>query len=111
MAPAGAAAPAAALSPGPALTVNATAAVHPISPLIYGMNSYGVDQSLATELRIPIERWGGDGTTRYNWQQDSSNAGGDWYFMSGSGTTRPDRERRPRRPWRSRTRRRAERPT
>ena len=74
---------------GPALTVDATANVHPISPLIYGMNSYGVDQSLATTLMIPIERWGGDGTTRYNWEQDSSNAGGDWYFMGGSGTSAP----------------------
>jgi hypothetical protein len=81
------AAPAAAT--GPTLTVDATADVHPISPLIYGMNSYGVDQSMATALKIPIERWGGDGTTRYNWEQDSSNAGGDWYFMGGSGTSDP----------------------
>jgi hypothetical protein len=76
-------------SAAPTLTVNVTAAVHPISPLIYGMNSYGVTQSLATLLKIPIERWGGDGTTRYNWEQDSSNAGGDWYFMGGSGTSDP----------------------
>ncbi len=74
---------------GPSLTLNPSTITHPIDPLIYGMNSYGVDQSLATELRIPIERWGGDGTTRYNWQQDSSNAGGDWYFVSGSGVANP----------------------
>jgi hypothetical protein len=78
-----------AVTTGPTLTVDATANVHPISPLIYGMNSYGVDQSMATTLMIPIERWGGDGTTRYNWEQDSSNAGGDWYFMGGSGTSTP----------------------
>jgi hypothetical protein len=74
---------------GPALTVDPSTITHPIDPFIYGMNSYGVDQSLATELRIPIERWGGDGTTRYNWEQDSSNSGGDWYFMSGSGVADP----------------------
>jgi hypothetical protein len=74
---------------GPTLTVSPSMVTHPIDPFIYGMNSYGVDQSLATELRIPIERWGGDGTTRYNWEQDSSNSGGDWYFMSGSGTADP----------------------
>jgi hypothetical protein len=80
---------ASAAATGPTLAVNVTDDVHPISPLIYGMNSYGVDQSLATMLRIPVERWGGDGTTRYNWEQDSSNAGGDWYFMGGSGTPAP----------------------
>ena len=74
---------------GPTLTVDPSTITHPIDPYIYGMNSYGVDPSLATELRIPIERWGGDGTTRYNWEQDSSNSGGDWYFMSGSGTADP----------------------
>jgi hypothetical protein len=74
---------------GPSLTVNAKADVHAISPLIYGMNSYTITQSMATKLRIPIERWGGDATTRYNWKQDSSNAGGDWYFMSGSGVVHP----------------------
>jgi hypothetical protein len=81
--------PSSAATASPTLTVDATAGAHPISPLIYGMNSYGVDQSLATELRIPIERWGGDATTRYNWQQDSSNSGSDWYFMSGSGVANP----------------------
>ncbi len=70
-------------APGPALTIDPTGATHAISPLIYGMNSYGVDQGLAAELKVPVERWGGDGTTRYNWMDDSSNAGGDWYFMSG----------------------------
>jgi hypothetical protein len=74
---------------GPALTVDVAAGVHPISPLIYGMNSYGVDQGLAAQLRIPIERWGGDATTRYNWKQDSSNAGQDFFYMSGSGVAHP----------------------
>jgi hypothetical protein len=63
---------------GPALSVVAGAGVHSISPYIYGMNF--ADQNLATELRLPVSRWGGNGTTRYNWRQDASNHASDWYF-------------------------------
>lgn len=80
---------AAAATAGPALSLDAGSGRHPISPLIYGMNSYGVDPALSAELRVPVQRWGGDGTTRYNWQLDSSNAGDDWYFMAGSGISTP----------------------
>jgi hypothetical protein len=34
---------------------------------------------------LPANRYGGDGTTRYNWNVDSSNAGSDFYFMAGNG--------------------------
>ncbi len=74
---------------GPALSVDAAADRHPISDDIYGLNSYGVDPGFAKEIRVPVQRWGGDGTTRYNWLVDSSNAGGDWYFMGGSGNANP----------------------
>lgn len=74
---------------GPALGLDAGSGRHPISPLVYGMNNYGVDATLSAELRVPVQRWGGDGTTRYNWQLDSSNAGADWYFMAGSGSATP----------------------
>ncbi len=63
---------------GPALSVNAQADVHPISPYIYGMNFD--DEALAAELNLPVRRWGGNSTTRYNWQSDFSNTGSDWYF-------------------------------
>ncbi len=66
---------------GPLLSVDAAADHHPISPLIYGM-AYA-DPALAKEIRLPLNRWGGDGTTRYNWQVDSTNAGDDWFFMAG----------------------------
>jgi hypothetical protein len=49
-----------------------------IPDTIYGVNF--ADQVLATELRLPINRWGGNATTRYNWQVDSSNRGSDWFF-------------------------------
>ena len=70
---------------GPTLTVDAAADRHVISPFSYGM-AYP-DAALATEIRLPLNRWGGDGTTRYNWQVDSSNAGDDWFFMAGRGET------------------------
>src|SRR5690348_15469281 len=69
----------AAQSTGPALTVDAAAANHPISPDIYGINDYS-DQGLANELHISVRRWGGDQTTRYNWLLDSYNAAADWYY-------------------------------
>ena len=74
---------------GPTLSVDAAMDQHPISPLIYGMNSYQDDAGLEAELKTPVVRLGGDATTRYNWEVDSSNSGGDWYFMSGSGVADP----------------------
>jgi hypothetical protein len=74
---------------GPTLTVDASSSRHPISPNIYGMANYGLDATFAKEIQVPNIRWGGDGTTRYNWQVDSSNAGFDWYFMGGNGQTTP----------------------
>src|ERR1700678_151517 len=69
----------------PTLTVDATGNPHPINPDIYGIANYGLDATFAKEIQVPNIRWGGDGTTRYNWQVDSSNAGFDWYFMGGNG--------------------------
>ena len=65
------------------LHVDVAAARKPISPYIYGMNEYGTDDNDATlldELRLPVRRWGGNATSRYNWQNDISNHASDWYF-------------------------------
>jgi Glycoside hydrolase family 44/Bacterial Ig-like domain (group 3) len=78
-----------AFSQAPTLTVDASASRHAISPDIYGIANYGLDATFAKEIRVGNIRWGGDGTTRYNWQVDSSNAGFDWYFMGGNGETTP----------------------
>jgi hypothetical protein len=78
-----------ALAQAPALTVDANASRHAISPEIYGIASYGLDATFAKEIQVPNIRWGGDGTTRYNWLVDSSNAGFDWYFMGGNGQATP----------------------
>jgi Glycoside hydrolase family 44/Bacterial Ig-like domain (group 3) len=79
----------AALAQAPTLAVDASASRHPISPEIYGIANYGLDATFAKEIQVPNVRWGGDGTTRYNWQVDSSNSGFDWYFMGGNGETTP----------------------
>jgi Glycoside hydrolase family 44/Bacterial Ig-like domain (group 3) len=71
----------------PVLTVDAAGNPHPINPDIYGIANYGLDAGFAKEIQVPNIRWGGDGTTRYNWQVDSSNSGFDWYFMGGNGQT------------------------
>ena len=63
---------------GPALSVDAGTSRRPISPYIYGMNF--ASEALAAELRLPVRRWGGNSTTRYNWQNDTQNRGSDWYF-------------------------------
>ena len=62
----------------PTLTVDAAANRHAISPYIYGMNFAAAD--LAADVRLPVRRFGGNSTTRYNWQNDTSNRASDWYF-------------------------------
>jgi len=69
-------------APPPALTLSVDAAADrkPISPLIYGMNF--ADEALAAELDLPVNRWGGNSTTRYNWQNDTYNTASDWFFQN-----------------------------
>jgi hypothetical protein len=63
---------------GPALAVDTSADRHAISPLIYGMNF--PDAALLKDLGLTVQRWGGNATTRYNWQNDTSNRASDWFF-------------------------------
>ncbi len=76
---------------GPLLNIDAGANQHAISPLIYGMNF--ADKNLAQDLHLPIDRWGGNSTTRYNWQIDVHNTGSDYFFENipdGNSTTLPN---------------------
>jgi Glycoside hydrolase family 44 len=52
----------------------------PVSPYVYGVN-WGTDAQM-TGLRWPVRRWGGNATTRYNWQRAISNRGSDWFFFN-----------------------------
>ncbi|GIF74924.1 glycoside hydrolase family 44 protein [Asanoa siamensis] len=63
---------------GPALTVDAAQDRHPISPHVYGMNF--ADAALAAELDLPVRRWGGNATTRYDYRYDTTNRASDWFF-------------------------------
>ncbi len=78
--PGGGARPAAssAAPEGPALSVDTTTGRKAIDPHIYGINF--ADEALAEELRLPVRRWGGNATTRYNYKLDAYNAGANWYF-------------------------------
>lgn len=64
--------------PPPALSVNASAGRRAISPDIYGINNASED--LADAVRLPVRRWGGNATSRYNYLHDTANRGADWYF-------------------------------
>lgn len=72
---------------GPALSVDAGNQTHAISPYIYGMNAYTLAPSVAKAARITVDRWGGDGTSRYNYLLDVTNSASDWYFENQVGAT------------------------
>jgi hypothetical protein len=60
------------------LSVNVAANRKPISPYIYGLNF--AKATFAAEIDLPVRRWGGNHTTRYNWQGNYMNHGSDWFF-------------------------------
>src|SRR5213592_3233517 len=66
----------------PAVTVNVDAAANrrPINPNIYGVAHATTAQ--LDDLNSPLNRNGGNNTTRYNWQLNADNRGSDWYFES-----------------------------
>lgn len=63
------------------VTVDMDAARKPINPEIYGIN-YNDNNETDSTLAFPIQRWGGNNTTRYNWQLDVANRASDWFFMN-----------------------------
>jgi hypothetical protein len=67
-------------NPAVTVTVDASADRHSISPLIYGV-AYG-DATTLPGLNAPLNRLGGNNTSRYNWQVNADNRGSDWYFES-----------------------------
>ncbi len=62
------------------ITVDAARNRHPISPFIYGV-AFATSAQLA-ELNATLNRSGGNAETRYNWELNAHNRGGDWYFES-----------------------------
>lgn len=62
------------------IAIDAGANRRSISPYIYGV-AHGTQAQLS-ELNSPLNRNGGNAASRYNWQQNASNRGRDWYFES-----------------------------
>ena len=72
---------------GPALTVDVGNQTHAISPYIYGMNAYAFVQDVDGPARPTVLRWGGDNTSRYNYQNGDTNSAADWYFENQANAT------------------------
>jgi hypothetical protein len=65
-----------------AFVLDCSAAGQPISPLIYGVGgASGAPWDTGTTAR----RWGGNPTTRYNWERNAFNLTKDWYFKNAEG--------------------------
>jgi hypothetical protein len=62
------------------ISVDAAANQHPINPNVYGL-AYASAADLS-DLNVPLNRYGGNNASRYNWQANADNRGNDWYFES-----------------------------
>jgi glycosyl hydrolase family 44 len=71
---------AAAQNPAANITVDASADRHAIDPRIYGVASATMAQ--LADLNVPLNRYGGNNASRYNWQLNADNRDQDWYFES-----------------------------
>ena len=60
------------------ISVNWLANRHAISPTIYGA-ALATRAQLA-DLDMPLERYGGNESSSYNWMQNAAAKGNDWYF-------------------------------
>jgi hypothetical protein len=62
------------------VAVDAAAARHPIDPNVYGV-AHATSAQLS-DLNVPLNRYGGNNTSRTNWQLNADNRGNDWYYES-----------------------------
>ena len=62
------------------VSVDANANRHAINPMVYGV-AYATSAQLA-DLNSPLNRYGGNNTSRYNWQLNADNRANDWYYES-----------------------------
>lgn len=69
---------------GPNLVVNATTSVHTIPDAIYGIN--WASSRLRTALKLPVNRWGGNGTSLFDYTTNTYNNANDWYFENQTAT-------------------------
>jgi len=67
-------------NPAATVAVDANANRRAINPNVYGL-AYGSTAQL-TDLNVPLNRYGGNNSSRYNWQVNGDNRDADWYFES-----------------------------
>lgn len=73
--------------PAVAVAVDPVLDRRPISDLVYGVN-FATPAQLAA-VGYTLNRWGGNRTTRYNWQLDVDNSANDWFFTNYAGDNDP----------------------
>jgi len=70
----------------PAVTINVDVQAnrHAINPLVYGVNLFENPNvtTILQDLNAPINRYGGNRASTYNWITNSDNRGNDYYFES-----------------------------
>jgi glycosyl hydrolase family 44 len=67
------------LNPAVTINVDASANRRAIDPRIYGV-AFAPDTATINDLSIPINRWGGNTTSRYNWIYSTANHAVDYFF-------------------------------
>ena len=73
---------------GNAIVVDAGNGRHAIHPEVYGLAF--ADPATLTALNIPLNRWGGDGTTLFNWQTSVGNHDYSYYYENIPGQSADD---------------------
>ncbi len=63
---------------GPSIQIDPSMIVRAINPNVYGLNF--ADPALATEIGLPINRWGGNATSRYDFVHNRTNLASDFFF-------------------------------
>lgn len=67
-------------NPAVTISVDVQQDLHAIDPNIYGVNN--ANANTLSQLNSPLNRYGGNRTTRYNWQQNTDSTAMDWYYES-----------------------------
>src|SRR5580693_7483471 len=67
-------------NPSVTINVDGTTNQHAINPNIYGV-AFATAAQLQ-DLNVPLNRMGGNNSSRYNWQLNADNKDQDWYFES-----------------------------
>lgn len=62
------------------VTVSTGKELHTINEAIYGV--CGLPREKLVKFGIPITRWGGNPSTRYNWKLNVDNGASDWFFKN-----------------------------